>query len=317
MVIVRGIARSFGDRITPRQTRPGFFYGAKPMAKAKPKRRLTNVKVEEISLVDSPAVPESQFLVAKRDEEAAEAKEYDVEEKPVAEETAEAAVGIAVETVAEEIAKVEEAVVEVAKASDAWVKAVEILRGTATDMDPSGLEMLANVMRYTMYRYGEDESVREKLAKMGVEPGEYDEDADDIEKALKVIGPTNFSKIDSAAETIITAAQSIRDVAKAAKEIKKAEDGGEAAEVTKECEPVATEPQEAVLEAPVVREVESRPLDMMSAAESIYKERIARVETERAAQVVAGLSRIADRLDQVEQRQAAFSEGLKLARGKV
>jgi hypothetical protein len=283
------------------------------MAKAKPKRRLKNVRVEEISLVDSPAVPESQFVVCKRDEEQSINKEADVEEKP----SEVAAAETVAETVADEIAKVEEAVVEVAKASDSWVKAVEILRGTAIDMDPSGLEMLANVMRYTMYRYGDDESVREKLAKMGVEPGEYDEDADDIEKALKVIGPTNFSKIDSAAETIITAAQSIRDVAKAAKEIKKAEDGGESVEVTKECEPVVVEPQEVVHDTPVVRDVEPRPLDMMSEAEAVFKERLQRSETEQADGVIAGLGRVSERLQQIEQRQAAFAEGLKLARGKV
>lgn len=58
-----------------------------PPKKKRPARRLKNVVVEEVSLVDNPAVPEANFIIAKRDEvpesEATEAEPAEVEAEGV------------------------------------------------------------------------------------------------------------------------------------------------------------------------------------------------------------------------------------------
>ncbi len=51
---------------------------AKTTKKKRPARRLKNVVVEEVSLVDSPAVPEAKFLIVKR-EETPEAEDVETE----------------------------------------------------------------------------------------------------------------------------------------------------------------------------------------------------------------------------------------------
>lgn len=303
---------------------------AKTTKKPKAKRRLFKVKVGEISLVDNPAVPAARFLVAKRDEDEPMPEEVKAEVAEVVEEVIVTEPESAVETkpVVEPEPTIEptpepvETTVEIVKAADSWLKAINVLRQAASDMDPGGLEMLANVIRYTMYRYGDDESVRTKLSKIGIEPGEFEEEADDIEKALKVIGPSNFGKIESAAGTIIAAATEIQGIAKSAKEIKKqdddsAEDVGDVQEQETPDVTLAKADDEGQSKQEPGKESTPRPPSILDAAEAIFKERKVRSETEQASRIVAGLERIAERLDTVEQRQSAFAEGLKLARGKV
>jgi len=294
---------------------------AKTTKKPKAKRRLFKVKVQEISLVDSPAVPAARFLVAKRDEDEPMPEEVKAEVAEVIEEVIVTEPEPVVEPVVEPTPELVEATVEIVKAADSWLKAINILRSAASDMDPGGLEMLANVIRYTMYRYGDDESVRTKLSKMGIEPGEFEEEADDIEKALKVIGPSNFGKIEAAAGTIIAAATEIQGIAKSAKEIKKqnesAEDVGDVQEEETPDVTLAKVNDEGQSKQKPGKESIPRPPSILDAAEAIFKERKVRSETEQASRIVAGLERIAERLDTVEQRQSAFAEGLKLARGKV
>lgn len=313
---------------------------AKTTKKPKMKRRLFKVRVSEISLVDSPAVPAARFLVAKRNEDEPMPEEVKADVAEVVEDVAveESKPAVEPETVAEPKPEPIETKVEIIKAADSWLKAISILRTGASEMDPGGLEMLANVIRYTMYRYGDDEAVRTKLSKIGIEPGEFEEEADDTEKALKVIGPSNFGKIESAAGTIIAAATEIQGIAKSAKEIKKQ---GESAEgeggvqddktsdvtLTKvkdlsdwsqaESGYTPSSPGHGQSKQESVKESTPRPPSILDAAEAIFKERKVRSETEQATRIVAGLERIAERLDTVEQRQSAFAEGLKLARGKV
>uniref|UniRef100_A0A6M3L8W3 Uncharacterized protein n=1 Tax=viral metagenome TaxID=1070528 RepID=A0A6M3L8W3_9ZZZZ len=294
---------------------------AKTTKKPKAKRRLFKVKVGEISLVDNPAVPAARFLVAKRDEDEPMTEEVKTEVAEVVEEVIVKEPEPVVEPVVEPTPEPVETTVEIVKAADSWLKAINILRSAASDMDPGGLEMLANVIRYTMYRYGDDESVRTKLSKMGIEPGEFEEDADDIEKALKVIGPSNFGKIEAAAGTIISAATEIQGIAKSAKEIKKqdgsAEDEGDVQDdETPDVTLAKADDKEESKQEPG-KESTSRPPSILDAAEAIFKERKVKAETEQASRIVAGLERIAERLDTVEQRQSVFAEGLKLARGKV
>lgn len=307
------------------------------MAKTKPKkkRRLVKVRVDEVSLVESPAVGDSRFLVVKRDEGDAMTKDDEqqiVEE--VVEERSDDAVAVEPEVASGEAEPketepqkpaTEPEPVVVAKAADSWLKAIKLLRGSATDMDPSGLEMLANVIRYAMYRYGEDESVRAELSKMDIEQGDFDEESDDIHKALKVIGPSNFAKIEAAADAITESAGVIKGIAKSAKEIKKAEDGDEpesADEPTESAEGVAA-PEEASTEGTVVKADETSSEDpkaepdLLSLADSILKDRKAKAQSDVNSRIVAGLERIAERMGKVEERQNAFAEGLKLARGKV
>jgi hypothetical protein len=307
-------------------------------SKRKKRKRLVNVNVVEVSLVDSPAVPDAKFLIAKRDEEAAEDKavaevadkteELEVEEQQpeVVKVDDQTAVGVeAADSSVATAEKVSVAEIElVEKASDAWLKAVKLLRGTASELDHTGLEMLANIMRYVSFRYGEDETVRNELAKMDIEADEFDEDKEeDLLKAMKVLGPSGFAAIESAAATCIESANSILGITKSAKEIKKNEGGDmddEAAETidkTAEDEEEEKQPAEKADQPAEAEATEQQQPDWLAEAGDILKEQDRQREADAMQQVLAGLDRIAGRLDEVEHRQSSFAEGLKLATGKV
>lgn len=96
---------------------------AKTQVKVTPKRkRLLGVKVDEVSLVDNPAVPGAVYVLAKRDEGEVEKSDE-----------------------AEPVKKSPEQVVE------AMVSAVKSLRSVASEMDASALQFLAYVMDQTKY----------------------------------------------------------------------------------------------------------------------------------------------------------------------
>lgn|GEM_PF-5578160 len=176
-------------------------------SKRKAKRRLVNVQVNEISLVDNPAVPEATFVVAKRDaaesegeavaEELAKDEELVEEQVETQPEDAGAADGEqadeagATEPVAKEdgggeplvvgdpeapepegvlLGKdlIDEGAEELEKGSDSWLKAIKVLRSSAGDLDPPGLHLLASIIEYTAFKYQDDEAVKNALMKMGV-----------------------------------------------------------------------------------------------------------------------------------------------------
>jgi hypothetical protein len=320
--------------------------------KKKPRRRLSKVRVDEVSLTGSPAVEDSRFIVAKRDEEQAMSEEAQAVVEDVVKdaldagaetpEAAEAEEAVAVAKAGEsgdehdaaesqleltkqddgawllkdgdaEPVRLVEEEVSLAKGADAWLRAIRGLRASASDMDPSGLEMLANIMRYTGFRYGEDEKVREALLKMDCDLSEFDEDADDVEKAMKVIGPTNFGKIEKAAGTIIENARTIQTLAGSAREIKKAEGEGDAQDEGE------TEPLEKGDEPPAAEETteQQEAESVIDAVGRLLKAREVEAKRDAVQQMVEGIEKVAARLDGIEERQSAFAEGLKTATGKV
>lgn len=104
------------------------------MAKTDKKRRLKNIRVDEISLVDEPAVPKAKFVIAKRD----------AGEQPVSDEN-----GTTEGT--EDVTKADKS----KAVGMAFRKAIDTLRAAAKDMDPEGLSVLANVMGYAQWAFSD------------------------------------------------------------------------------------------------------------------------------------------------------------------
>lgn len=227
--------------------------------------------------------------------------------------------------------------VEIEKGASAWLSAISTLRGSASDMDPSGLELLANIIRYTQYAYGDEDKVRTALTKMGIDMDELTEGAtfedavgehDDVEKAMKVIGPTAFGKISTAAQAIITNAQTIVELSGKAREIKKDDDtSGETTEQgdTEVVKEDATDSNEGDQDATEVQKDDSPKdrqasdggtSDVLAAAGAILLKRQKDEDDATSAAILKALDKVTARLDVIDGRQNDFAAGLKQVTGK-
>lgn len=184
------------------------------MAKTDKKRRLKNIRVDEISLVDEPAVPKAKFVIAKRD----------AGEQPVSEENG-------TQEGTEDVTKADKA----KSVGMAFKKAIETLRGAAKDMDPEGLSVLANVMGYAQWAFSDqfeksDDAVRphfwgsdevEDLKKQiaGLKAPEAtppEKPAEETEPVEKAEDPEEPSQLDEAGAELAKRAREKREAEEAA-----------------------------------------------------------------------------------------------------
>jgi len=131
------------------------------------RNRLTRIQVDEISLVDNPAVPEAEFVIAKRLAEGEEvAEELAKDESADADQDTDGG--------GDEIAKVDgdgdgSQEVELAKSRKAvgraFVTAIQALRQAAGEMDAASLHALANLMDHARWAFAEIPAVANELDK--------------------------------------------------------------------------------------------------------------------------------------------------------
>lgn len=178
--------------------------------KKKTRKRLSNIKVNEVSFVDEPAIEET-FVIVKRL----------LEEPVVTTETPEPA-DVPVEKADNENVK------------EAWLDAVASLRKVAGTMDEEDLGVLAGLMSFSKYRYGYDyqpSDLDPRLKRMVSVAKLTDEQWDAIEKSMAEPDPEDTQEIPVASEET------------------PAEEPAEApAEEAPAAEPVATEPVETAVQ---------------------------------------------------------------------
>jgi hypothetical protein len=231
------------------------------MAKTDKKRkRLSNLVIDEVSLVDNPAVPEAKYCIAKRDTSTTESDmsdatlEAEVETADAGTEQAapapvdpvSAAAEIASESnqeipvAKEETAEADEVVSAdpVQKASKenvaaAFLTAVNTLKGVAGDMSPYDLSVYARLMEFTSHRFSDNtdvqaagfmkssRSIEEIVGHNG--PVDMDSLVTQLQK-MRVMGSKEFKKIAQASEALAQVQAILGEVQKSAKRVVKADE---------------------------------------------------------------------------------------------
>jgi len=127
----------------------------------KKKSRLTKIRVDEISLVDNPAVPGAEYVIAKRDESAISLLDLDELEVHLERDG--------------KIFKANTGGDSVSVVREAFVDAIEKLRDVAEQMDAGSLAMLSTLMDFTLVQFDDP------ITKGSEDDEDEDEDSEDAE----------------------------------------------------------------------------------------------------------------------------------------
>lgn len=283
------------------------------------KNRLSDVVVDEVSLVDRPAVPQSVYVIAKRDVPPTEPKD----ENMTVEKTATPA-----ETPAETVAKTEApaapvaatpAEVKVEKTEDAseklqkakqdvaaaFMAAADTLRGVASIMDASGLYRLAELLSYITYQFHDLNEVKEYLAKRcdEAEP-KTDAEKELIEKATRVLAPSQFAVLSEVQKSLVESGEKLDKIAKSAKRITKS--GDEAAtEESPAGTPATVQKSETEAPATIVPEV-----SFLDQLEEALAKQAAEQQTDSDAKLLESLAKATEGLSSTVTTLLSKSDAL-------
>lgn len=138
------------------------------------RKRLFDVQVDEVSLVDKAAVPKSVYVIAKRDEVESETEETEVDQ--IESETVTESDSITKNDPPAEDPKSEPQEIELEKTDEqvaqALARAIQALRRRANVMPAEGLRLLAEMINFSQWFYGEQESIQTELSKCLTEKSE-------------------------------------------------------------------------------------------------------------------------------------------------
>ena len=148
----------------------------------KKKSRLTKIRVDEISLVDNPAVPGAEYVIAKRDESAISLLDLDELEVHLERDG--------------EIFKANTGGDGVSVVREAFVDAIEKLRDVAEQMDAGSLAMLSTLMDFTLVQF--DDPITKGSED---DEDEEDDDEEDVDTEAEGVEKSN-GQLEEMVETI-------------------------------------------------------------------------------------------------------------------
>ncbi len=324
----------------------------KAAADAKKRRRLSDVIVNELSLVDNPAVPKASWVIAKRDgaiamptAPAAAVTTEEVREEVAATEIAVTEVA-APEVAAPEVAKTETTKVVAEPATDeaklakatidvgrAFATAISTLRAVAGVMDPGALHRLADMIDYATWKFqtvpeilaelskatGATENELVGLAKKYAEKLAAQPDGEEVEKSMRVIAAKSFSQIEQAQALLGEVVKTAKKITKSGEADGALTEGSAVASSVENSTPDAVaEPVAQAAVQPVAEAVEVPLLDEVG--ELLRKQNADKVkaaESVGSAQLLESLNRFAATMEKGQERMEQIANRLEKATGKA
>lgn len=312
-------------------------------SKQQPKRRLVNLRVDEISLVDNPAVPSATFSVVKRDDSIESGIDIDLEGQVADNQQTPTPGNQPTETPANPVVKQNDSAPPQDPAQQlpsdpppqqptskqepsepssmkkpeeqvagAWMESLKSLQMVAGMMKPSDLHVLASLMEHVHHRHGSTMAVmqsgiykRDDGGKIDIEKSiaEIVGEAVAIEKASRVLGPSAWKALEEAAS-------SLSSVLKGAKVI-----------TTKADEPAddpdsPSEPAEPAAKQDDPEPEPPKPTVFEEAASVLAKRRQSKQDADQS-RIIDSMAAIAERMQGLGEQVSKIQNDFDRARGKV